>query len=102
MERYIEIPEEVRDVYKLWRPTPMYRAWRLEKELQTPARIYYKCGAAGRGGRAGVWRAGAQSNLSLFCALLLCGAVDKAGGLLAEGVFGSVGDCIVSCMLCRI
>ena len=41
-ERYIEIPEEVREVYKLWRPTPMYRALRLEKALDTPARIYYK------------------------------------------------------------
>lgn len=41
-ERYIEIPEEVQAVYKLWRPTPMYRAYRLEKELDTPARIYYK------------------------------------------------------------
>ncbi|MCH7705632.1 MAG: TrpB-like pyridoxal phosphate-dependent enzyme [Chloroflexi bacterium] len=41
-ERYIEIPEEVRDVYRLWRPTPMFRAHRLEKALDTPARIYYK------------------------------------------------------------
>ncbi|MBI5082278.1 MAG: TrpB-like pyridoxal phosphate-dependent enzyme [Chloroflexi bacterium] len=41
-ERWIEIPEPVRDVYKLWRPTPMYRATRLEKALDTPAHIYYK------------------------------------------------------------
>jgi tryptophan synthase beta chain len=41
-ERYIAIPEEVRDVYRLWRPTPLFRARRLEKELGTPARIYYK------------------------------------------------------------
>ena len=41
-ERYIDIPEEVRDVYRLWRPTPMYRAYRLEKALNTPAKIYYK------------------------------------------------------------
>ncbi|MBI4202765.1 MAG: TrpB-like pyridoxal phosphate-dependent enzyme [Chloroflexi bacterium] len=41
-ERYVEIPEEVREVYKLWRPTPLYRAYRLEKALDTPARIYYK------------------------------------------------------------
>jgi tryptophan synthase beta chain len=41
-ERYIEIPEEVRDIYKLWRPTPLYRARRLEKSLDTPAHIYYK------------------------------------------------------------
>src|SRR5467141_3535638 len=41
-ERYIEIPDEVRDVYRLWRPTPLYRARRLEKVLGTPAKIYYK------------------------------------------------------------
>jgi tryptophan synthase beta chain len=42
MDRFIQIPEEVRDVYRLWRPTPMYRAHNLEKALKTPARIYYK------------------------------------------------------------
>jgi len=41
-ERWIDIPDEVLDVYKLWRPTPLYRAHRLEKALKTPARIYYK------------------------------------------------------------
>lgn len=41
-ERYIEIPDEVRDVYKLWRPTPFFRARRLEKMLDTPAHLYYK------------------------------------------------------------
>ena len=41
-ERWIEIPEPVREIYKLWRPTPMYRAFRLEKMLDTPAHIYYK------------------------------------------------------------
>ncbi|XP_062029057.1 uncharacterized protein LOC133745069 isoform X2 [Rosa rugosa] len=41
-ERYIDIPEEVREIYKLWRPTPLIRAKRLEKLLDTPARIYYK------------------------------------------------------------
>lgn len=41
-ERYIEIPKEVRDVYKLWRPTPLLRARNLEKLLDTPAHIYYK------------------------------------------------------------
>lgn len=41
-ERYIEIPEEVREIYKLWRPTPLIRATRLEKMLKTPAHIYYK------------------------------------------------------------
>jgi tryptophan synthase beta chain len=38
----VEIPDAVREVYKLWRPTPLYRARRLERELDTPARIYYK------------------------------------------------------------
>src|SRR5215212_9349902 len=42
VERYIEIPEAVQDVYRLWRPSPLYRAHRLEKALGTPARIYYK------------------------------------------------------------
>jgi len=41
-EREIEIPGPVRDVYKQWRPTPLFRARRLEQALQTPARIYYK------------------------------------------------------------
>jgi tryptophan synthase beta chain len=39
---YIEIPEEVQEVYKLWRPSPLFRAHRLEKALDTPAHIYYK------------------------------------------------------------
>ena len=38
----VEIPEPVREAYKLWRPTPLYRARRLERALDTPARIYYK------------------------------------------------------------
>ena len=41
-EREIQIPEPVRDVYRQWRPSPLYRARRLEKVLQTPAKIYYK------------------------------------------------------------
>src|SRR5213080_1489246 len=41
-ERYIEIPEPIRQVYMQWRPSPLYRARRLEKALDTPARIYYK------------------------------------------------------------
>jgi len=41
-ERYIEIPEPVREIYKLYRPTPLIRARRLEKMLDTPAHIYYK------------------------------------------------------------
>ncbi len=42
LERWIEIPEPVRELYKLWRPSPLYRARRLEKALDTPAHIYYK------------------------------------------------------------
>ena len=41
-EREIEIPEPVRDIYKLWRPAPLFRARRLERLLDTPARIFYK------------------------------------------------------------
>jgi len=41
-ERYIEIPEEVREIYKLYRPTPLQRAHRLEKSIGTTAHIYYK------------------------------------------------------------
>ncbi|HCA46810.1 MAG TPA: TrpB-like pyridoxal-phosphate dependent enzyme, partial [Armatimonadetes bacterium] len=42
MERWIDIPDEVMDVLKIWRPSPLQRAFRLEKALGTPARIYYK------------------------------------------------------------
>ena len=42
MESEIEIPEEVRQVYAQWRPSPLFRARRLEKALDTPAKIYYK------------------------------------------------------------
>ena len=41
-ERWIDIPEEVLDIYSLWRPAPLFRAHRLEKLLGTPAKIYYK------------------------------------------------------------
>lgn len=41
-ERWIEIPEEVRNIYKIWRPTPLVRAHRLEQALQTDCRIYFK------------------------------------------------------------
>src|SRR5579859_1930320 len=41
-EPEIEIPDQVRDAYRLWRPTPLHRARRLERELDTPAHIYYK------------------------------------------------------------
>src|SRR6202046_3962879 len=49
-ENYVDIPGEVIDVYKLWRPTPLYRARRLEKLLNTPARIYYKYESASPAG----------------------------------------------------
>jgi tryptophan synthase beta chain len=41
-ERWIEIPDEVREIYRMWRPTPLFRAVGLEKALKTPAKIYYK------------------------------------------------------------
>src|SRR5260370_12225021 len=41
-ERYIEIPGPIREIYMQWRPSPLFRARRLEKALDTPARIYYK------------------------------------------------------------
>lgn len=41
-DAWIEIPEEVRDKYKIWRPTPLVRAYELEKALDTPAHIYFK------------------------------------------------------------
>lgn len=41
-ERYIEIPDQVQEIYKIWRPTPVMRAYGLEKLLDTPAKIYYK------------------------------------------------------------
>ncbi|HDN18128.1 MAG TPA: TrpB-like pyridoxal phosphate-dependent enzyme [Candidatus Bathyarchaeota archaeon] len=41
-QRFIDIPEEVLEIYKIWRPTPLMRATRLEKALKTPAEIYYK------------------------------------------------------------
>ncbi len=41
-DRWIDIPDEVRDIYRLWRPTPLFRAFKLESALKTPAKIYYK------------------------------------------------------------
>lgn len=41
-ERWIEIPDQVRDIYKIWRPTPLFRAYSFEKFLDTPAKIFYK------------------------------------------------------------
>ena len=41
-DRYIEIPQKIRDFYKMYRPSPLVRAYCLEEKLQTPAKIYYK------------------------------------------------------------
>lgn len=49
-ERWIEIPEEVREIYRIWRPAPLCRARRLEKALDTPAKIYYKYEGSSPGG----------------------------------------------------
>lgn len=49
-ERWVEVPEPVREVYALWRPTPLIRAVRLERALQTPAHIYYKYEGVSPGG----------------------------------------------------
>ncbi|HEX9044491.1 MAG TPA: TrpB-like pyridoxal phosphate-dependent enzyme [Candidatus Limnocylindrales bacterium] len=49
-DREIEIPEPIREVYKLWRPSPLHRARRLEKVLDTPAHIYYKYEGVSPGG----------------------------------------------------
>ena len=42
VERFIDIPEEVQEIYRIWRPTPLVRATGLEKALDTPAKIYFK------------------------------------------------------------
>jgi len=41
-QRWIDIPDEIREIYRLWRPSPLFRAHRLERALGTPAKIYYK------------------------------------------------------------
>ena len=60
-ERWIEIPEPVRDIYALWRPTPLLRAVRFEQALQTPAHIYYKYEGASPAGSHKVNTSVAQS-----------------------------------------
>src|SRR6201996_4362099 len=60
-EPEIEIPDQVRDVYKLWRPTPLFRARRLERELDTPAHIYYKYEGVSPAGSHKPNTAGAQA-----------------------------------------
>ncbi len=49
-ERYIDIPEEVQDIYRTWRPTALHRAYSLEKALDTPAKIFYKYEGTSQGG----------------------------------------------------
>jgi len=49
-ENYIDIPEEVQTIYRTWRPTILHRAHRLEKALDTPARIFYKYEGTSQGG----------------------------------------------------
>jgi tryptophan synthase beta chain len=71
-ERWIDIPEEVREVYSLWRPTPFFRARRLEKALDTPAHIYYKY--------EGVSPAGSHKPNTAVCDQLRFGhGADEAG-----------------------
>jgi tryptophan synthase beta chain len=44
-DRYVDIPEAVQEIYRIWRPSPLFRAHNLEKALGTTCRIYYKCAA---------------------------------------------------------
>jgi tryptophan synthase beta chain len=60
-ERYIDIPDEVREIYQLWRPTPLMRAVRLEKALGTTARIYYKYDGVSPSGSHNLNTAAAQA-----------------------------------------
>ncbi len=60
-EREIEIPDEVRDIYRQWRPSPLYRARRLEAVLDTPAKIYYKYEGVSPAGSHKPNTAGAQA-----------------------------------------
>src|SRR6266852_3215302 len=60
-ERWIRIPDEVREVYRLWRPTPLHRARRLEEALRTPAHIYYKYEGVSPAGSHKPNTAGAQA-----------------------------------------
>ena len=64
-EREIEIPEPVREIYKQWRPSPLYRARRLEKALDTTAKIYYKYFVRNRKCKACI--AHGNQNLSRRC-----------------------------------
>ena len=90
-ERWIDMPEVVRDVYTQWRPSPLYRARRLERALDTPARIYYKYEGVSPAGshkpntaiaqayynkQAGVSRISTETGAGQWgCALAYCGAM---------------------------
>ena len=63
---YIDIPEEIRDFYKMYRPAPLVRAYCLEKALDTPAKIYYKFEGNNTQTGAGQW----GTALSMACAYL--------------------------------
>ena len=72
-DRWVEIPEPVRDIYALWRPTPLLRAVRFEKALQTPAHIYYKYEGASPAGSH-------KPNTSVAAGLLQQGGRHEAAG----------------------
>ena len=56
-EKWVNIPDEVRHIYSMWRPTPLYRAYGLEKALGTPTKIYYKYEGIKRITTANDWQA---------------------------------------------
>ena len=112
-ERYIEIPEPVQEVFRQWRPSPLFRARRLEKALGTPARVYYKyegvspagshkpntaipqafynreAGIRARGGAAGfAWGLRETEAAWLRRCALGAGARHRVGGGLTPGVHG--------------
>ena len=71
-ERYIEIPDQVQDLYKLWRPTPLYRAVRWEEALDTPAKIYFKYEGTSPAGSHRRRLERASTSISRFTALPAC------------------------------
>src|SRR3954467_6515777 len=97
-ETEVEIPEPVRDAYKLWRPTPLFRAHRLERELDTPARIYYKYEGVSPAGshkpNSGVAQAYANKRARVRRLSTETGAGQWGSALaLASSLFGL--DCVV-------
>ncbi|MFH1380050.1 MAG: TrpB-like pyridoxal phosphate-dependent enzyme [bacterium] len=93
-EKWIEIPDEIQDVYKLLRPTPLYRAKRLEKALETPAKIYYKY--------EGVSPAGSHKTNTAI-AQAYCNKQEKVKRLTTETGAGQWGSALaLSCKLMGI